>query len=87
MLSAAVLKNVDILPKRMQQGRNDWTAKDKLTYVSKVLKHGKDWNLLSEAFPERDPAGVKKFWTNHHKNLKLDELLQQRKAMNLDHLP
>ena len=67
------------MPKRVNQGRNDWSAKDKLTYIRVVLKHGKDWDQLSAAFPDRDPAGVKKFWTNHHKVLRLDELKKQER--------
>ena len=82
-LPTAVLRGVDMIPKRLNQGRNDWSAKDKLNFVAIVIKHGKDWNKLNAAFPDRDPAAVKKFWTNHHKNLKLEELLDQRSSLDL----
>ncbi|KAK9867707.1 hypothetical protein WJX84_003986 [Apatococcus fuscideae] len=77
-----VLQGVDIVPKRHNQGRNDWSAKDKLTYITVLLKHGKDWEKLSAAFPERDPVAVRKFWTNHHRSLRLDQLMEERPELD-----
>ncbi|KAK9840287.1 hypothetical protein WJX74_006922 [Apatococcus lobatus] len=80
---APAMRRVEFVPKRIHQGRNDWSAKEKLTYVNVVLKHGKDWEKLCAAFPSRDETAVKKFWTNHHKRLRLEQLLQERPSLDL----
>ena len=80
------MRKVEFVPKRINQGRNDWSAKDKLKYVNVMLKHGKDWEKLYDAFPERGEESVRKFWTNHHKRLHLDQLLEERPLLDLSQL-
>ena len=80
------MRKVEFVPRRINQGRNDWSAKEKLKYVCVMLKHGKDWEKLCAAFPSRDEAAVRKFWTNHHKKLRLEQLLEERLSLDLSDL-